>query len=487
MSLLGPHIMGQHAQIARLARSRPRVAKAIMPIDASWMREAKAASPRTFWIGRWYVEQQPLNDPERDAERFVSQLVRVAEPFRGVFDALEGYNEVVIDTDEQAARYAAFERRRVQLLAAEGWKPVVGNFSTGHPELARWAAFLPGLEGAYALGLHEYAAPQMQFEATWRCLRYRRVWEILPLHLRLPVVITECGIDDNAGGGWRRYADPDAYLSQLAWYDAEMRADVARGIPIIGATVFTEGRIAEDRWESFDTEGEMADRLADYIANNPTGYWEDVTMTSYDDDGLLAMLRAEFGAQFDDIRDALPCTIPAPKRALDAIRYIVIHHSGAGTTEQTWSRTIAGHHVRDKGWGRVAYHFLVHGGGSNKARYSASIDEHGYGVQGHNPDALDICLVGDYNDSPPSALMVDMTRRLCAVLRRFLGRDVPIVGHRALNETECPGNSAYSAGGWMQQVSPPDPLAELQRRLAEVTAERDAALAKIAAAKAALG
>ena len=95
-SMLGPHINWKADQIPWLRRAKPRVAKVILQnVDRTWMQEARDASPDTLWVGRLIVHPQVYNSPETDAANFANNLLLpAAEPFRGIIDALEGYNEI---------------------------------------------------------------------------------------------------------------------------------------------------------------------------------------------------------------------------------------------------------------------------------------------------------------------------------------------------------------------------------------------------------
>lgn len=474
MSKLGFYVRGQLGQIETIARCRPVVCKVELEgLDPGWLREARAASPRTFWVGRQVGYRSP------------DGLLRLAEPFRGLIDALEGVNEPVVHTPDEMVRLAELEVERCQQLRAAGWQSVVGNFATGNPELYLWPHFREAVEAADFLGLHEYspALPAHAEDWTWHQLRWARAKRALGDTWK-PLIITECGVDDGRGGGWRRRADAQAYMDYLRAYDNTLIA-AQPSSDVLGATVFCYGHLPGDGWGSFDISGEMANLLADYIASREKQYWcaRGDERVDYNDAQLLSMLQAEFGGeQFDDIRTALPVTSLAPLRQLDEIQYIVIHHSGAGTTPSTWSKTIANYHVYDRGWGRIAYHFLVYGVGAGKVRYSASINEHGYGVHGHNADCIDICLVGDYDKTPPAEVMIELTRRLVLVLRRFLGRDVPVVRHCDLQaDTSCPGSVS---GTWFAQVVSGEDtdarIVALAEELARARRERDELIAKLA-------
>ena len=503
-SMLGPHINWKADQIPWLRKTKPRVAKVLLQnVDKVWMREAREASPDTFWVGRLIVYPQAVDSPIENAQHFAnSLLLPAAEPFRELVDALEGYNEIafsqlrsssparmvrslgrilrasnVAAVREEMQRYATFERERCEILAAEGWKSVVGNFSGGTPELELWPDFYPALDAGDYLGLHEYSAntqpPFMPYLDTWLCRRYRRVYEALPEHLRLPLIITECGIDGGMLGhaqeGWKRYTDEAGYLADLQWYDESLQED-ARRWPIVGATIYCYGHV-DPRWGSFNVGGAMAERLAGYLQSNPPLPWQEPQDAP--PDPLVEMLADEFGDEFDDIRGELVQTDQFDPRSLDGVNYQVIHHTGNGTTPQTYSNTIARYHVENNGWPAIGYHFLIY---AHKVRYVGSLDTARSNVWGRNAEVIGISLVGNYADEAPASSALALCKQLCDALDRYLGRAVPRVGHRDValpgHETSCPGDSAYGPDGWLQAIQPdegvPPDSAEIQRLKARV-------------------
>ena len=503
-SMLGPHINWKADQIPWLQKTKPRVAKVLLQnVDKEWMRKAHDASPDTFWVGRLIVYPQPLDSPVENAKHFANNLLLpAAEPFREIVDALEGYNEIafsqlrgstpdrsarslgsilragnIATVREEMQRYAAFERERCQILAAAGWKSIVGNFSGGTPELEVWPDFYPALDAGDYLGLHEYSAntqpPFMPNLDTWLCRRYRRVYESLPDYLRLPLVITECGIDGGMLGhaqeGWKRYTDEAGYMADLAWYDSSLQEDAQRW-PIVGATVYCYGHV-DPHWGSFDIGGAMAERLAGHMQANPPLPWKAPDATP--PDPLVEMLKDEFGDEFDDIRGKLAQTGQFDPRRLDGINFQVIHHTGDGTTPQTYSNTIATYHVENNGWPAIGYHFLIYG---HKVRFVGSLETARANVWGRNAEVIGISVVGNYSSEPPSASALALCKRLCDALDRYLGRILPRVGHRDValpgHETSCPGDAAYGPNGWLQAVQPsteqPPENSEVQRLRARV-------------------
>jgi hypothetical protein len=167
----------------------------------------------------------------------------------------------------------------VEILADQGLKACIGNFSTGMPPVERevWEAFYPAIDSAMAhggvLGLHEYSAPDMDWlfdygvGEGWLTGRYRKVYRqfLAPDHREIPLVITECGIDGGVRGegskGWKSYQTAESYFNQLVWYDSLLQEDNY----VMGATIFA---LEIPNWDDFDISGEVLDRLVDYAGGN---------------------------------------------------------------------------------------------------------------------------------------------------------------------------------------------------------------------------
>jgi hypothetical protein len=172
----------------------------------------------------------------------------------------------------------------------------VGGFPAGVPEWDEFAAFLPAIEAAQQYGgiltLHEYGAPTMDYlvgaalpgrpaspDRGALTLRYRWWYEdfLKPRQLAVPVVISEAGIDGlvNQSGpkglGWQDFVrfwsqqglgddGPQAYIRQLAWYDAQLQQDDY----VIGFTVFTAGATGD--WQSYDVTP-ILPQIAQYVVS----------------------------------------------------------------------------------------------------------------------------------------------------------------------------------------------------------------------------
>lgn len=280
-----------------IRRVKPRVVKSVG--DVGWLRQVKEASPQTVTVGRLMPEQSEWIlsvDPAVAGAAYVDLNAEVyaSHPF---VDYWEGWNEFVPETAERMRWFAHFEAARACQMQARGWRAAVGGFSTGVPEYALMAEFLPALEAAQRCGgifhLHEYdsptfecgvaanvpglipGAPAIGVSAGPLALRYRFWYEALlkPRGLgSLPLLISELGIDgvapgggqggcdDPGGTGWKAYGEwwashgygsdaPQAYVNVLSWYDRELRNDAY----VLGAAIFTANALDDgDVWRDFD-------------------------------------------------------------------------------------------------------------------------------------------------------------------------------------------------------------------------------------------
>jgi hypothetical protein len=187
--------------------------------------------------------------------------------------------------------YADATSRAVERIAAAGYRPAVGNFSVGNPPRLRgahvegapvpeesrdWPLFYPALAAARRVGgylsLHEFWTPENALD-TWHALRYRRVWAELPAEHRLPVLITECGIDrallGRPQGGWQVYRlTAEQCAEQLRRY----RDALAEDPYVHAAVVFACGTFNQwPRWRSYDVAGvpEVEAVLAEAVDGPP--------------------------------------------------------------------------------------------------------------------------------------------------------------------------------------------------------------------------
>lgn len=293
-SKLSIHVIRNNsARIMEFVReAQPTVIKAVD--DLGFLTEVKEVSPNTITIGRLDdINQQYAGNPEEEARKYVQNNLSKYYANPGV-DFWEGWNEPDPGV-ENMNWYARFEAERVREMARYGLRTAIGGFASGVPELNEFEMFLPAIETAIRyrgiLTLHEYSAPVIDFgygsklpgypaypdrgSLTFRYRWYYR--ELLePRGLVIPLVITEAGIDGIIGNrpgppgyGWldfQSYAVQqgwgenglDAFVNQMAWYDAGTRQDEY----VLGFTIFTAGAIGH--WKNYDIDSVLP-RLTNYV------------------------------------------------------------------------------------------------------------------------------------------------------------------------------------------------------------------------------
>ncbi len=226
-------------------------------------------------------------------------------PWRGCMDrirakALEfpevSYWEFLNECHEKGddmARYAQCCIAFMKEMEAIGRKAVVGSFSTGTPNEDQWERFRPAVEHAWhnghAIGVHQYAAPDMRFMCGrnqwnggnptfddpctdprvegWHTLRHRKFLPIIrSWGVSARIVITESGNDDifqdkqmksffgqnsNKKRGFRQWKDfghkLGDFADQLHWYCWQLSQDPE----VIGVVDFGFSANRKE-WEPFD-------------------------------------------------------------------------------------------------------------------------------------------------------------------------------------------------------------------------------------------
>ena len=296
-SKLGIHVISNNdRRIMEFVRqAHPAVIKGVG--DFGFLAEVKQESPNTIIIGRFNVDNQSYDkNPEEAARDFVQSQLEQYQ-LNPAVDFWEGWNEPDPGL-ERMDWYARFEQERVREMARHGFRTAIGGFSTGVPEVDEFALFIPAVDTAMQFGgiltLHEYSAPVITegfgtalggypFHADRGALTFRYRWYyeelLIPRGLPIPLVISEAGIDGGIGNrpgpsgfGWADFQDyavqqgwgrtgKEAFINQLAWYDAGVREDNY----VLGFTVFTAGPVGH--WKNYDI-GPILPEMADFIRNS---------------------------------------------------------------------------------------------------------------------------------------------------------------------------------------------------------------------------
>ena len=147
-----------------------------------------------------------------------------------------------------------------------------------------------------------------------------------------------------------------------------------------------------------------------------------------------------------------PSTLSArlsPEVAARKWEYIVLHHSA--TEGATVEAIDAAHRARKDAVGRpwlgIGYHFVVGDGrgipdGEIEPTFRWRDQIHGAhaGDRLHNDSGIGLCLVGNFDEHPPTQRQVAATKQLIADLcTTYDIDDSHVIVHKDLSATNCPG------------------------------------------------
>ncbi|MDP2936415.1 MAG: hypothetical protein Q8O86_07990 [Dehalococcoidia bacterium] len=259
---VGVYTSGGGYLVEAIYRLRPT---AILLMDPSldFAREVRHWFPKAFIVGRRYVKDQPLDNPEQRGRAFADHVAEVAVPLKGVVDAWASYNEVTDNGNYENYRaYNAFQvafARRLQ--GVYGIAAMAGNDAAGTVQPEDYARyFREAIESSQYFGIHAYApkgAESMAQDATYHALRYRLIHGALVAAgvKHGPFVLTETGLWD----GWRGYLSDEQMAREFMWLSDEMDQDDY----VLGQAIF--GIFDRNEWESFNILGtSVPDRLGRY-------------------------------------------------------------------------------------------------------------------------------------------------------------------------------------------------------------------------------
>lgn len=192
---------------------------------------------------------------------------------------VQGINEPH-DPGRRAADLVAYELRRIELLEGR-FKIAALAFAPGQPEIVdgadEWPRFYGLLErlhaGRHMLCLHEYyeltpdelvnTVSAAGRRAGWVVLRYRLIWDkhIAPRGwTNIRIGLGEIG---RGGKGWKELLTSQEYLRHLQQMDGWWCEDPE----VDGGAHFTHGCHTPADWGGFNTEGQMASLIYEYVAS----------------------------------------------------------------------------------------------------------------------------------------------------------------------------------------------------------------------------
>ena len=235
----------------------------------------------------------------------------------------EGLNEPHEWSDEPAVLTAAYYAEFVQRMAVQGLRTVALNIGVGWPGNGGvtdappiWKPYEPIIEAITRhngyLGVHEYWGPTgPQPLWRWHAGRYTQC------PYRVPILITECGIDAAVVQSVQYYGyrglSPDGnvaarqFIEHLAWYDARLHEDTR----VQCATVFTYD--FSTGWATFDYRNqEFMTPFLSYVQAQPTHNHGEIETPVADPirvlmpDGKVRVMALE-----EYLRGVVPSEVPA--------------------------------------------------------------------------------------------------------------------------------------------------------------------------------
>jgi hypothetical protein len=125
-----------------------------------------------------------------------------------------------------------------------------------------------------------------------------------------------------------------------------------------------------------------------------------------------------------------------------AVKYIVVHHSLTADSKTLSWAAIRRYHTKDRGWRDIGYHVGIElVGTSYETVVGRPWTQVGAHAPGRNADSLGVCLVGNFDKSPPGRALWAAAVRLVRWLALYHGVPVDrVIGHReATKGRHCPG------------------------------------------------
>ena len=171
-----------------------------------------------------------------------------------------------------------------------------------------------------------------------------------------------------------------------------------------------------------------------------------------------------------DIVSDLPLTNGGyPRRSLNTIRTIYVHHSvtpspGVNAVESVERGIIESIHRYHQqiGWPGIGYHFCVFPSGriykvglTDEVRYHTGGEDDASTplvVSYHNETGIGICLIGDFTSEAPGEEQLGATQWLVQQIRYLIPWSIDVRGHRDVMATACPGDTWEE---WRQQLDTP--------------------------------
>lgn len=445
----------------------------------SLVRDLVAASPKTLLVVRAYPD-------DYDHPDFQDRMLSWTEPLRAISNRVVAHsvNEVVPFNAEEAKRLNEYEIGFIQRMGAAGLIPMSFCLSESHlggptfdqqgnvvnwGNLPLWQYMASGVEALAKakgfLGLNEYDWPSWNSSRDkgfkWRLGHWELNLQFIQRYINGPLPAVGVGESVLDGKIWTSRLPTDHLLHNKPYGYKKIKSglDYLADIDKIHKDCYNRPQVAfnllfawapnHPHWNSYDVSV-MGDLLANYLKANPPQYWEPK--------GNNMDLQVNIPGMVD-LRETIQKhpTKKYNRRSVDQIKSIALHHIGV-----IWPvapESTARYHVVDCDWPGVGYHFQIQRDG--KFYWLNSLEAISYHVGGmNNVPAIGICFEGDLRSQPPTESQTQSGVLLINGLRKALGSELPLLGHREYPNTStvCPGLNDTDLARWKAALIPQKPI-----------------------------
>jgi hypothetical protein len=123
-----------------------------------------------------------------------------------------------------------------------------------------------------------------------------------------------------------------------------------------------------------------------------------------------------------------------------ARKHFAVHHSGANPNQSV--QEIQNFHMDTRRWVDIGYNYLVRPNGDiYEGRGWLKVGAH---IEGHNTEAVGVCVIGNYDSAAPSAAVKASLAYLYAEATRLKGGKLEVHTHRQYASTACPGDKLHA-------------------------------------------
>ena len=162
-------------------------------------------------------------------------------------------------------------------------------------------------------------------------------------------------------------------------------------------------------------------------------------------DQLVIAEGSEWETIVYDVRHLQHWSEPSGPNRIGPPKGIYWHHSvsrcphSEPVMQYEW--LVAHIHSGTYGW---PYNFVVFPEGARSIFYVNDVDTCRPHTYGHNSDVA-ICAIGNYEEDHPDGILPGVMWHLSHGLQVMWGCEIPVLGHRDVYATACPGKHLYAA------------------------------------------